>query len=256
MEDFFRGAILEDPNIHTPGAATNAYSHQLKNAQCFFRQKLKLFDRTETLVNWYRLTMERLRFNLFEVTSDFDVCMTSEAINNRGKPLSDLEKLKSRVMYLAGLLAGTEGDDSTRLLSGYKDHINKCWKTVYDLLGWNSERILDDDQFLNLAWLLRYGKPGESRDRHLFQELFTPKRVVENRDWPSIRQFALDLATAAPPWVLVNNPEEAPRLVNEGHFRVPLGDESRLWLRRCTRLRVTSFEDNGSADPLPEWRSS
>ena len=235
MEYFFRRVILEDDRIPGAGAETSAYARQLLKAQKFFRGEFEKLDQTDRLAEYYRLAIERLRFNLFEVSNDFDVCMTFEAMNNRGKPLSDLEKLKSRVLYLAGLLAGK----SQQQLEGYRTQINECWRKAYDLLGWNREKVLDDDQFLNLAWLLRYGRPGESRDRHLFGEVFTPKRIVESNSlWCDIRDFSSDLAKAAPCWLLIHNPGEALYLPDAP----PLGGEACLWLRRLNRLRATSFQ--------------
>jgi hypothetical protein len=244
MDNFFRSVIVEDSSVASSGSVTSAYARELARARSFFRSKFQSFDRPAKLGEWYRLAVERLRFNVFEVNSDFDVCLTFEAMNNRGKPLSDLEKLKSRVIYLAGLLAGSEADDAKRdqRLAVYREHINSCWKVVYELLGWNSDKVLDDDKFLNLAWLLRFGKPGESRDQHLFSEVFAPKRVVDAQDWKSIKDFAADLAEAAPCWVLSQNPDEVFALVKVGRLRVSLGEESRKWLRRLARLDTTTFE--------------
>lgn len=45
--------------------------------------------------------LDRIVFNLYFVTDDFDVRVTFETINNRGKRLSNLELLKNRLMYLS-----------------------------------------------------------------------------------------------------------------------------------------------------------
>lgn len=243
MDNVFRNVILEDGGIAMSGSVTSAYARELVRAQDFFRSKFQKFDQPEKLEDWYRLAVDRLRFNLFEVNSDFDVCLTFEAMNNRGKPLSDLEKLKSRVMYLAGILASSDpSGNGDQLLAVYREDINARWKIVYELLGWNSEKVLDDDSFLNLVWLLRFGKPGESRDRHLFSEVFAPKRIVGLRDWKSIKQFASDLADAAPCWVLSKSPDECSALVKAARLRVSLSEESRKWLRRLERLGFMTFE--------------
>jgi hypothetical protein len=242
MNDFFRGKILEDKNVHAPGEAKSAYAHRLMNARDFFRKKLNVLDNTVLISELYKIAADRLRFNIFEVSSEFDVCMTFEAMNNRGKDLSDLEKLKSRVLYLSGLLAATEYRASLtdQKLEGYKKHINACWTKVYNLLGWSADRVLDDDQFLNLAWTLRYGKIGESRDSHLFQELFTPKRVTQSDCWTRIQEFSSDLATIIPSWVLVNHPDASVELLRSGNLSVGIGEEAGLWLVRLNRLNGTA----------------
>ena len=60
-------------------------------------------------------------------------------MNNRGKALSDLEKLKSRVLYLAGLTAAKDANITERdqKLAIYRRVINESWKKTYELLGYS-----------------------------------------------------------------------------------------------------------------------
>lgn len=243
MDDFLRRSILDDPGIAAAGAVTSAYARELTNARDFFRKKFSSFD-TVKLSEWYQLIANRIRFNLFEVSSDFDVCLTFEAMNNRGKPLSDLEKLKSRFLYLAGLLAGKEKDDEKRkqALSGYREHINSHWKVVYEMLGWRADNVLDDDKFLNLVWLLRFPeKIGKSRD-HLFNEEFIPSKIIQsNNSWRAISQFVHDLAAIAPSWVLINAPDECDALLTAGKIKRRPDNEAISWIARINRLDSSAF---------------
>ncbi len=241
MDDFLRRSILDDSGIAAAGAVTSAYARELANAKNFFHRKFSSFDQ-QKLSEWYQLVANRIRFNLFEVSNDFDVCLTFEAMNNRGKPLSDLEKLKSRFLYLAGLLAGKNEAEENRkqALLTYRNHINSHWKVVYEMLGWCASNVLDDDQFLNLVWLLRFNKPGESRDQHLFSEEFHPSRIMQ-AGWSSIHAFVRDLGAIAPSWVLINTPEECDALLAAGKIVGNPGMEALSWVARINRLDSLAF---------------
>jgi uncharacterized protein with ParB-like and HNH nuclease domain len=171
---FLRREVFEDRSV-SQSIKQSAYTQNLLNAKKFFADKLRKMPTTVDLQGRFKLIVERLRFNTFGVDSDLDVCMTFEAINNRGKPLSDLEKLKSRLIYLAGLLAG---HDSNRL-AVYRKQINDRWKKVYGLLGWSPEVQLDDDEFLNLTWIIYFGRYGDiPRADHLFKQQFFPRTIL------------------------------------------------------------------------------
>lgn len=48
-------------------------------------------------------------FNVYQINDSFDIFVAFEIINNRGKPLSSLELLKNRLIYLSAKL-GDEAD--------------------------------------------------------------------------------------------------------------------------------------------------
>ena len=70
-------------------------------------------------------------------------------MNNRGTPLTSLELLKNRLIYISTLFDVGE-DVKLRL----RRDINGCWKVIYHLLGVNKKRKLQDDEFLNVHFLL------------------------------------------------------------------------------------------------------
>lgn len=243
LDSFFKAEILDDAGQITVGTPTSAYARQLSKAKDFFRKKFQSFNSPEKLAVWFELVESRLLFNVFEVEDEFDVCLTFEAMNNRGKALSDLEKLKSRVLYLAGLTAAkdTDIDNRDQRLAIYRKVINESWKKTYELLGWNEALVLEDDAFLDLAWILRYGKPGESRDRHLFLELFTPKSAISSDIWPQIETFSSDLAALSAPWVVVKMPEQADSLHKVGLLKRGIPSDLLSWLERLSHINSTNF---------------
>ena len=91
-----------------------------------------------------------------------------ETLNNRGKPLSILEKLKNRLMYLNEKFTGERNREDVR------NKINSCWTDIYNNLGSSTDEILDEDEFV-ASHLTIYRKPlwgvfyEDGAEKKLFQ---------------------------------------------------------------------------------------
>lgn len=91
-----------------------------------------------------------------------------ETLNNRGKPLSILEKLKNRLMYLNEKFTGEKNREDVR------NKINSCWTDIYNNLGSSTDEILDEDEFV-ASHLTIYRKPlwgvfyEDGAEKKLFQ---------------------------------------------------------------------------------------
>ena len=122
--DFLVGTIFEDAAVRSP-SINSVYAKNLVEAKRFFEEKVLSLDypHRERL---FRTVTGRLCFDYREIDGDFDVQMVFETLNNRGKPLTTLEKLKNRLMYLSARLdvadhlkiglqgkSKTSGDEST-----------------------------------------------------------------------------------------------------------------------------------------------
>lgn len=127
------------------------YTSNLHNAKMFFEDRLKEIKKKsnnyeEVLQKLYKLLTSRLLFIVQEIFGAFDVNVAFETMNNRGLSLSNLEKLKNRLIYLTTLYSSDELPivrfDSIR------KSINDCWKEIYKQLGKNPKKILPDDEFL------------------------------------------------------------------------------------------------------------
>ncbi|MBO9399551.1 DUF262 domain-containing protein [Shimia sp. R9_3] len=207
------------------------YTNNLANAKSFFSQKLSemSFEEVEGL---YRKVTQNLLFNIFTISDEVDVCVAFETMNNRGKPLSDLELLKNRLIYLSLKLdvAETEKEKLRRA-------INDCWKAIYHNLGRNKDRPLQDDEFLNSHYLLHFVNPIEesegderkSRMMHqrmlrqinsrspygdLLETKFVTKRISGNGDEPpeiglaDIYKYVSSLQAAVTSWYRIFNPKD------------------------------------------------
>lgn len=101
----------------------------------------------------YTKITQHFLFNMYIISDDIDVYVTFETMNNRGKPLSNLELLKNRLIYVSTLLNVADSDKS-RL----RRDINECWKKIYHILGKSKERVLLDDEFLVTHFMLYFAK--------------------------------------------------------------------------------------------------
>lgn len=128
------------------------YTNNLQKAKDFFYNKLREIDKEE-LENVYTKITQHFLFNVYIISEDIDVFVTFETMNNRGKPLSNLELLKNRLIYVSTLFKVDE-NEKKRL----RRDVNNCWKNVYHILGKNKERKLLDDEFLVTHFMLYFAK--------------------------------------------------------------------------------------------------
>src|SRR5262249_20781428 len=120
-------------------------------AKEFFVKQLKEFDKAGLELLYRKLTQHFL-FNLYSISNEIDVHVSFETMNNRGKPLSHLELLKNRLIYLSTKFVADEFEKSK-----LRDAVNECWKSIYHNLGRNKDKPLDDDVFLNHHFVMYFG---------------------------------------------------------------------------------------------------
>lgn len=154
------------------------------------------------------------------------------------KPLSDLEKLKSRLIYLAGLLAGSNSE----ILNLYRNKINDRWKKVYAMLGWSPQIQLDDDVFLGLVWTIYYGRYGRiPLPEHLFKHEFFPGTILKEKEWNPMDDFSKALDSAAAPWVGMEYPKQIPHLFQQKELSRAIPPQASSFLEKLSRLGAHAF---------------
>jgi uncharacterized protein with ParB-like and HNH nuclease domain len=134
--------FLESSDIHHPKEET-IYTKNLSMAKFFFIEKLKTMTEEEINIVFTKATQQFV-FNAYEISSDIDVFVTFETMNNRGKPLTTLELLKNRLIFLSTKFSFNSVDKSENKL---RRTINDAWKSAYHYLGKNDRRPIADDVF-------------------------------------------------------------------------------------------------------------
>ena len=110
---YFEGVVLGDGL----GVASVQSSRQLARAKDFFRKYLEA-QRAERgdaaftawLVQLVQKVTSGLKLTVYVVGSQAEVGVIFEVMNNRGKPLSEMEKVKNYLLYLASKLEEPGGD--------------------------------------------------------------------------------------------------------------------------------------------------
>lgn len=168
----------EQSDRHSTNEET-IYTRNLRKAKEFFVERLAVLKRPE-LEELFTKVSQQLVFNVYEIAKEIDVFVAFETMNNRGKPLSALELLKNRLIYLATQFPDTDDGDGVRL----RRIINDAWKTVYHNLGKNEKRPLTDDDFLRTHFSLYYQTsvtgdvPGDEDAAARFMSTYM--RVLDN----------------------------------------------------------------------------
>lgn len=225
------------------------YTNNLETAKSFFKAKISELDISQIEMLYKKVT-QSLLFNIFTISDDVDVCVAFETMNNRGKPLSYLELLKNRLIYLS--LKLDEPDyEKTKLRSS----VNDCWKAIYHSLGRNKAKPLDDDLFLGTHYLLYFLKPSKEDDEmeveidpfggrtvrkrehylKLLQEIFVAKRIYngdhkDRLNLDEIYKYVQSLQIAVNSWYDIFNPD----LIHPE-------SQTSIWLDKLTRMGHQSF---------------
>ncbi|MGP6151640.1 DUF262 domain-containing protein [Priestia flexa] len=224
--EFLKTKIFGDQSSSSQDIETS-YTKNLITAKEFFKDRIVNMNTTDKEVLFKKVTLQ-LQFNVFEIDNQIDVFIAFETMNNRGKPLSNLELLKNRLIYLSTLL--DEDDDSKSFL---RKDINESWKTIYEYLGKNQENPLDDDVFLKNHWIMYYTYSRDKSDvyaDYLLNEQFTANRVLNKKvHMIDIQKYIQSLQQSIKVWYQLHNP-------NTYH-----DEEVKKWLYKLKRLSYGAF---------------
>lgn len=196
------------------------YTTNLETAKKYFMEKLNEMQFEEIELLYKKLT-QHFMFNVYTISTDIDVYITFETMNNRGKPLSNLELLKNRLIYLS---TQYESDESEK--ERLRTNINECWMAVYHYLGKNKIKPLSDDEFLLNHFIFYfnfdYQKEESSDEIFLFhrrgiagyQKFLLEKKFIQKNikdiDKPLtisfINDYVRSLKSSVTYWYYINNP--------------------------------------------------
>lgn len=172
--EFLKTNILGSSSTERDLQTPTIYTINLEGAKRFFKEKVARLDHAELEKTFHKLT-QRFLFNIFTIENDVEVCVAFETMNNRGKPLSGLELLKNRLIYLSTRI---DADDSEK--ERLRRVVNNCWKSVYYSLGKNPKKPLDDDEFLKVHYAIHFKEEVEDADRFDYTFIFAEKRTADH----------------------------------------------------------------------------
>jgi hypothetical protein len=149
LNDFWVETILSGkPYVGGPLAGGQA---RLAQAATFFDERLAtLVDGADAeecvrrLKELQRRVTAGLRVLVYEVSSAAEVGIIFETLNERGRPLTELEKTKNYLLYLARQIPDSRSEDLA-------SRINKRWSGIFSALAGAGGDL--DDQLLRVHWL-------------------------------------------------------------------------------------------------------
>lgn len=232
--EFLKREIFEqdDYKLNTKLTET-AYTNNLLFAKHFFSEKISPLNLKE-LEKLYNKVTKQLKFDFKILEKELDIFIVFETMNNRGKPLSNLERLKNRLIYLSTLFNKKDG-----VKNELREEINDRWKIIYEYLGLNKDRRLEDDTFLQHHWIMyhRYERrEPEFYAKDIFEKIFTTHKVL-NGDLieKDIREYIESISEGVKQWFIMYNPSHPHAL------ELTKSKELLFWLKKQNRLGFKSF---------------
>ncbi|KQR11657.1 DUF262 domain-containing protein [Deinococcus sp. Leaf326] len=211
--------VFDEHSLDHTSIESTIYTINLLNSKRFFKSKLDQLTLTDIAIIYKKLTQNFL-FNIYTISNEIDTFVSFETMNNRGKPLSHLELLKNRLIYLSTKIDASP-TDRTKL----RRVINDAWKNIYHYLGKDSNMLLRDDEFLYSHHLLYFAHSGENRVDRLFntfnsatdnkykkfllEELFTINNIDDHGGEVTldfIHNYVMSLNKSIQSWFKIMNP--------------------------------------------------
>lgn len=145
---FYRDSVLpETPSIDQPPVRAAA---RLRDAKRQIADYLRRIDK-DSLTKWHVKLTQQLHFNLYEVEKEAEVGIIFEVMNDRGKPLTELEKVKNYLLYAASSL---DVDEFAR--DGLANSVNDAWaKILSNLMTAGLGSSGHEDQLLQMHWIMQ-----------------------------------------------------------------------------------------------------
>ncbi|MBB5866480.1 DUF262 domain-containing protein [Xanthomonas sp. 3058] len=181
------------------------YARNIGLAWNFFADRASGIRQADAAQPYLDVLLNRLRIFVLTISAQFDVHVAFETINNRGRPLSTLEKLKNRLIYLASL------DQDVARGKQAASEVHRCWKGIYQSLG-AGKQLLQDDAFLSAhstGWF-RVERVYDWLNVQLFDKEFSTRQAVDSA---GIVAYVQSLDQAAACWHLLHAPERLPATV-------------------------------------------
>lgn len=250
---YFKTKILDlkDSDCYSVAQET-LYTKNLQYAKDEFIKKINKLNKEELELLFKKIT-KQLKFNFYEIDDELDEFVTFETMNNRGKPLTTLELLKNRLIYLTTLMKDYDEEEISLL----RKDINNSWKTIYEYLGKNPKKIINDDKFLKDHWIMYFkydrGIANVEKD-FLLNQHFTQQKVFNKYrsdfnevskmlldmkknpkdfyiDYDDIKSYVSNIKEAIVEYYFMENPEES-----------PYGEEVKKWLSKLNRVGFGAFK--------------
>ncbi len=162
-DNFFKFSIL--PKIPGVSGAPVTSAQRLLDAKKQIAEYLNeaegtKVDREHWLRELHSKVTTRLHFNLYEVEDEAEVGVIFEVMNDRGKQLTDLEKVKNYLLYAASSI-DVEQTSKNELVKS----VNNAWAEILkQLMAARLGLPANENQLLRAHWLMQYDPQSRKWD--------------------------------------------------------------------------------------------
>ena len=228
---YYKSKILDLEDTDCFGVADETlYTKNLQFAKDTFITKIKEMNVEQLEILLKKIT-KQLKFNFYEIDDELDEFITFETMNNRGKPLTTLELLKNRLIYLTTLLKDYDESEISKL----RKDINNSWKVIYEYLGKNPKKLISDDKFLKDHWIMYFtydrGIANVEKD-FLLNKYFTQQRVLKKHiNYDDIQNYVVNIKKAIIEYYYLENPKQS-----------PYDEDVKKWLSKLNRIGFGAFK--------------
>lgn len=187
----------------------------------------------EWLTELHWKVTNQLRISLYEVESAAEVGVIFEVMNNRGKPLSELEKVKNYLLY-----AGSRLSISHDLAAA----VNAAWAEIFrQLMAAGLTTSSDEDQLLRAHWLTSYDPQSRNwAGSKAIKTRFDLRRYQDNHEGllNELLRYAEGLRASCVAYCDARAPERPDSFASLGGGAVR--DEVRRWSEKLIRTNVVA----------------
>ena len=195
--EFFHHVIM-DGNDFLTGETDTLSQRRLVGAKTYFKERLvEERDRQPSEYQRFLVQMkgkvDGLQLIQYQVTSDADAIRMFETVNDRGRPLTNLEKTKSFLMHTSYLGLSDEDEVAGGLdrLNGHFSGINKHFEAVSGTRHLERLRLSEDD--VHRYHFISYISPGAASSRPL-DDIKDRMRWMLRQDPDGCVEYALNYA--------------------------------------------------------------
>ena len=195
--DYFWDVILDpeplDIDPKTPG------QRRLRYAKQFFDSKLQQFSK-EDLVKYADEIQSRVLLLTYQVGSDLEAGLIFETINDRGKNLSQLDKVKSYLMYVASKTS-SEGLSAT-----INAHWGNLLRNIAEVDPAKDDTEPEENSLMRYHWIM---ENGDYRAYQIHREVKKKYSLTQADVATNAEQYVKNLAETSEHYLKILRPDKA-----------------------------------------------
>ena len=162
-DHFYKHCIITDSDvIEGPAIAShNRLLYAMEHMRKYMADQMSHINGggVEWLSNLYGKISNQVKFTTYEIEREAEVGIIFEVMNDRGKPLTELEKVKNYLLHVSASLA------NANIPNELGKTVNDAWSAILSQLMYAKlESSTDEDRLLRASWLTNNNP--QSRDWH------------------------------------------------------------------------------------------